>query len=583
MHIPKPLSSMTNSDNIIYIYISSLLPCHSFAMDMRTTGSPVHSGSGNLSQERSLGIGHQTGSATRAGAKDPLPRPLKGVRPGFVIPDESRFNAWATTIRNCYVEEGFPEEVHLNFRTSRKLSPSPITWCSVTKMWHCQVGAELVVSLTPTPRELNTGSFTLSLSSAADGGTSGQESQLNLQKDSDSDVSSCTWTARWTGQLDFHARWVDGSPERGRASLGTKRNTRVFAKAARLCVHPKWHEAEASFCELRIESTGHTEAEEVGESRARGSRAWWVLCQLQLRSSVSILRCPSSVEATEVTGPSFDGVGPDTSRWKVSVSGLEVVSLKSVVDINRGIISFRVQVQALPASAAEAAQTPTAFLTIMERSSCLHVKSCLSPIPTLPAPPELQLSRTSRYPAGSPAEPVTPARTLRPLRRCLGEQEDVGGQRLESPKQRQIRAPAMGPLQSLMSRPDDEAKKEQGSASSSPSSSRKIQERGLLGLDEGKPSDGKTRETTQLAKSGIPKDDVPESLAAQLKPLSAWPEQVEKTSSPKPWLEQHHTDLSARRYMPTELLRHSGWSKKKKSKSKSPKKNRDRAEARSCW
>ena len=150
--------------------------------------------------------------------------------------------------RSSGEEEGFPEEIQLALsRTSAKKLPE-LFWCSRTQMWHCRVGVELQISLLPT-RCPQAGTFSLALSSPfgilTSFGTDHQDSKLQMEKDFGSDTFSCRWTTRYCGQIDFHAKWLDG-----RLAYSGRSNTRVFANTASLCVHPVWQDADPATCEL---------------------------------------------------------------------------------------------------------------------------------------------------------------------------------------------------------------------------------------------------------------------------------------------------------------------------------------------
>ena len=246
--------------------------------------------------------------------------------------ESKHVNAWASprssNPSHTIINDQVPEEVHLKFRSTG--SANDVIWCPLTHMWHCRMGAELVVSLTAKPSDQESdqhlqGTFCLFLSNQE--GNSA-ESQLIMYTDGASNSFSTTWIGQRHGQTDFHAKWLDEPKQ-----LQAKRNLRVFANAASLCVHPNWQDADPTCTELMdVELLSASSGASCG-----ASRAWLLCCHLQLRESHGgNLRCPSRVPVLEIAGPSFGGLGPDTNRWKPAIPGFVSKVIKSEVDIKRG-------------------------------------------------------------------------------------------------------------------------------------------------------------------------------------------------------------------------------------------------------
>lgn len=273
--------------------------------------------------------------------------------------ESNHVNAWAsprssggTPNHGANAQKDFPEQVQLKFRSSTATSTNDVIWCPLTQMWHCRLGAELVISLiagvmdvTPdspcgsaeqmrsqgdtNDRQIR-GNFTLSLSTLG-GNISEEDSQLRMERDLVSHAFSSTWIGRSCGQTDFHAKWID--EQKPLHPLQSKRNIRVFANAASLCVHPTWQDADPSCTELV-----DVKSEPTKTLGSASPPSWLVCCQLQLRDSQGQnLRCPSRVPAMEAAGPSFGGMGPDMNRWKLAVPGCVTTLVKSEVDIKRGL------------------------------------------------------------------------------------------------------------------------------------------------------------------------------------------------------------------------------------------------------
>ena len=167
--------------------------------------------------------------------------------------------AWATSSKPRPCEPPEDLRVSLDFKARGFLDH--VSWCPLTGTWHCPIGQELQILLKESDAS-NSGSYEVILSSEPD-------ESLSLR-----DLTAA-WTANFCGQTDCHVRFIDRGGSR-----------RLFAKVASLCIHPLWHEADPSSCQIR---DVQVEPDVVG---------WLVRCRLQL-SHGCVLRCPSSIGSVE--------------------------------------------------------------------------------------------------------------------------------------------------------------------------------------------------------------------------------------------------------------------------------------------
>ena len=311
------------------------------------------------------------------------------------------FNTWASPTSRHPVEAVFPEEIQVKLSPSKQNSSKTVFWCSRTETWHCQVGTELVISLIPLigpkrDQEIH-GAFTLSWSSDPESGA--QELPRTFQRDAAFQTFSCTWIGQSWGQTDFHVKWTGDQPMQQQ-----KRNVRVFANAASLCVHPLWQHADVTSELVNVE------AEFMGNCTADVDvYTWFLRCRLQLRECMRCLRCPTKrIPVLESIGPSFGGLGPDLSRWKPSLGAHSTV-VKSEVDINKGELLFTLKFSQV--SKLEAGKNVS--LTLVDRCTCVHVKASPSELHLKVPSGHSKVAHQAELDVGMPQIPNLPGVQLR--------------------------------------------------------------------------------------------------------------------------------------------------------------------------
>ncbi len=505
------------------------------------------------------------------------------------------FNTWASPTSRHPGEAVFPEEIQVKFSPSKQNSSKTVFWCSRTETWHCQVGTELVISLIPVvgpkrDQEIH-GAFTLSWSSA-DPESGAQELPHTFQRDAAFQTFSCTWIGQSSGQTDFHVKWTGDQPMQQQ-----KRNVRVFANAASLCVHPLWQHADVTseLVNVEAEFMGNCNDEDVDVY------AWFLCCRLQLRECMRCLRCPTKrIPVLESIGPSFGGLGPDPSRWKPSL-GVHSTVVKCEVDINKGELLFTLKFSQV--SKLEAGKNVS--LTLVDRCTCVHVKASPSElnlkVPSghskaahvqteldvgmhqIPNLPGVQLRHRTPTLHTAPGIADTNVPNQSKIAPVTDRQHDNGLSsdcRGGSPAKHQILLAIRKAEKSKQ-----EAAKDLMNHPGSPSSPRSPGSPGSLSPRS--PGSGPVKAGRVVL----------EPVPCKLSPRSDTPLQElneprleESQLSPVPMIQTVSTLLqhvgtststsdatSPRRYMPSEPLpNYTGWSKKKKSKSKSPsKKQRD--------
>ena len=189
---------------------------------------------------------------------------LKDVEKTVKLRCSMTSQAWATSSKPRPCEPSEDLRVSLDFKARGLLSQ--VSWCPLTGTWHCPIGQELLILLKESDSSSGScgscGSYELILSSEP-------EESLSLQRD-----LTAAWTAKFCGQTDCHVRFID------------RDKRRLFAKVATLCIHPLWHEADPSSCQIR---NVQVELDVMG---------WLVRCALQL-SHGCVLRCPSTIGSVE--------------------------------------------------------------------------------------------------------------------------------------------------------------------------------------------------------------------------------------------------------------------------------------------
>ena len=291
--------------------------------------------------------------------------------------------------------------------------------------------------------------------------------------------------------------------------------------------------------------------------------------ELQLRSSDgSPLRCPSAVPPVEAQ-ESFGGVGPGL-KLSLKWCGLEMKVLKSEVDINKGIISFYLELDEWTDQGGS--------LSIVDRCRGLHVKGspCAVTLPKTSLQPVEHISPRQALPGLTPR-----AENLAIL---LDEPQTFEDRRLlDSPKKP---PPVLSALQfSRAQRMGDEPQKalkeglqpEMEQLECHPDRRSTAFGRVYLRpVSQGKIASAKRREVQQ-SPSLLADVEAPE-LREETKTRGGSSQEARSTFSSSYFEEKS----SPRRYMPSEPLpSHRGWGKK--SKSKSPKKNRQHLFAKSYW
>eukprot|EP00438_Fugacium_kawagutii_P023988 Skav216895 [mRNA] locus=scaffold1276:171832:173725:+ [translate_table: standard] len=496
--------------------------------------------------------------------------------------ESKHLNAWASPrssgsnpSESTKSPENLPEAIcsgiHLQF-LSQTGSTDNVVWCPLTQMWHCRVGAELVISILPGTADLPSsgqrmphqnvatipGLFTLSWSSQA--GSCSEQAPLSMERNAFNAFSS-TWIARNCGQTDFHAKWIDEQ----KAQHSLQGNIRVFANAGSLCVHPNWQDADPSCTELV-----DVQAELFGS-------AWLVRCQLQLREATGRnLQCPGRVSPVESTGPSFGGVGPDTRRWKPSVPGF--ASTVSKLD----------------------AGSRSASVTLLDRDTCVRTKASPHTLDLwLPDLPVSEASDRAQAHAIHAIHPIHAIQVLPCLKSSL--EAKTGGEAplaakapasasdaisdspppltssssTDSPKKRQLLMALQKGVETRHQTPQQEAGP---SHAGSPLSNAP----GATGrFLEPVPLEGKLSPKASLPRECPSNSEDAKKLSKEsrtIQNVSTLLQHAGPSASTNSWQSQTLCDnTSPRRYMPSEPLpNYGGWSRKKKSKSRSPsKKQRD--------